>query len=84
MIFAALIDIAFIPLQFLLGFLPDMDIQVSVDVLSKFFGILDIVMFILPVQAVVPIIMLIIAINVFKIIIAVIRTTWKFMPFIGN
>lgn len=81
MITAAIIDLLFIPLNLLCSLFPQMDIDISVDVLSKFFVVLEIVLYLLPTRAIVPIFIIIIGLNMFKVIISLIKSIWELIPF---
>lgn len=57
------------------------DLIASIPIVVSF---LQIVAYVIPWSNILPIILLIIALFIFRIILAFIKTVWKFIPIIGN
>lgn len=82
MIVEGIINLVFIPLNGLLILLPDVSWDVSSTVFTKFFEILRMACYFLPMTTVAIIFGMIIAINTFKIVISLIKTLWQLLPFL--
>lgn len=68
------------PLQGLLSLLPDISWNVENNFLNSVLDIFQVVCYLLPMKTVVAILTIIISINVFKIIISIIKTIWQLIP----
>lgn len=80
MILETIINILFLPLQALLSLLPDISWNVENNFLNSILDIFQVVCYLLPMKTVVAILTIIIAINVFKIVISIIKTIWQLIP----
>ncbi len=80
MILETIINILFLPLQALLSLLPDISWNVENNFLNSVLDIFQVVCYLLPMKTVVAILTIIIAINVFKIVISIIKTIWQLIP----
>lgn len=80
MIIEGIVNILFIPLEALFMMLPDVSWNVESDFFSSILDIFQAVCYLLPMKTVVAILTLIIAINVFKFVIALIKTIWQLIP----
>lgn len=82
MILETLINILFVPLEALLTLLPDISWNVENNFLNGVLDIFQVVCYLLPMKTVIAILTIIIAINVFKFVIALIKTIWQLIPFL--
>ena len=82
MIIESLINFIFIPLNGLLHLLPNISWNVDANVFAKFFEVLRLGCYFLPMGTVMAVFALIIAINTFKIVISLIKTVWQLLPFV--
>ena len=80
MILETIINILFLPLQALLSLLPDISWNIENNFLNSVLDIFQVVCYLLPMKTVVAILTIIIAINVFKIVISIIKTIWQLIP----
>lgn len=80
MILETIINILFVPLEALLSLLPDISWNIENNFLNGILDIFQCVCYILPMRSVVAILTIIIAINVFKFVIALIKTIWQLIP----
>lgn len=80
MIIETLVNAIFIPLNCLLALLPDISWDVAAGVYTKFFEVLRMACYFLPMATVGTVFMLIIAINAFKIGVSIIKTIWQLLP----
>lgn len=80
MVLETIINILFLPLQALLSLLPDISWNVENNFLNSVLDIFQVVCYLLPMKTVVAILTIIIAINVFKIVISIIKTIWQLIP----
>ena len=80
MITQAIFNMFFGMLSVLLGFLPDVEWVVNADMFTKFFEIIKVACYLLPMGTVVKILALIIAINTFKIFVALLRLITQLIP----
>lgn len=80
MVLETIINILFLPLQGLLSLLPDISWNVENNFLNSVLDIFQVVCYLLPMKTVVAILTIIIAINVFKIVISIIKTIWQLIP----
>jgi len=82
MILETIINAIFLPLNGLLAFLPDISWNVNSGVFTKFMEVLRMACYFLPMGTVGAVFALVIAINVFKIVISTIKTIWQLLPFL--
>lgn len=82
MIFETIINFIFIPLNGLLALLPNISWEVGSSVFTKFFEVLRMACYFLPMGTVVSVFSLVVAINSFKIVISIIKTIWQLLPFL--
>ena len=80
MIIEALVNAIFIPLNGLLALLPNISWDVGASVFTKFFEVLRMACYFLPMATVGIVFTLIIAINAFKIGVSIIKTIWQLLP----
>lgn len=80
MVLETIINILFLPLKGLLLLLPDISWNVENNFLNSVLDIFQVVCYLLPMKTVVAILTIIIAINVFKIVISIIKTIWQLIP----
>ena len=66
----------------LLGLLPDISWSIDSGAFSYFLDIVRVVGYLLPAQTVYAIVSLIIAINIFKVVISLIKTVWDLLPLV--
>lgn len=76
------INIIFTIVYGLLGLVPDVTVSVDSSAFTYFLGIIDVGCYLLPMTTVHTILVLIIALGVFKIGIAVIKTIWDLLPLV--
>ena len=81
MILETIINAIFLPLNGLLGLLPNISWDVGASVFTKFFEVVRMACYFLPMGTVGTIFGLVIAINAFKIVISIIKTIWQLLPF---
>lgn len=81
MITESILNVFFGLVNLLLGILPDVSWTVKADMFTKFFEIIRVVCYFLPMGTVVAILLLIVSINVFKIFIALLRAIIELIPF---
>lgn len=81
MIIEAILNVMFNFLSGLFGLLPDISWDVSTSAFEYFLDIVRVVGYLMPIKTVSTIITLIVALTVFRIIIAVIKTVWDLLPF---
>lgn len=81
MITESILNVFFGLVNLLLGFLPDVSWTVKADMFTKFFEIIRVVCYFLPMGTVVIIFGLIVAINIFKIFVALLRAIIELIPF---
>lgn len=81
MIVEAILNVMFNFLGGILGLLPDISWDVSTSAFEYFLDIVRVVGYLMPINTVTTIIKLIIALTIFRIIIAVIKTVWDLLPF---
>lgn len=81
MITEALLNFVFIIAGGLTSLLPSISWSVDSSVFRAFFDILSMVGYLLPIPTVVSILQIVIAIGIFKIVVSLIKTIWKLLPF---
>lgn len=81
MIIENILNAIFIPLNGLLALLPNISWNVDSSVFTKFFEVLRMACYFLPMGTVVGVFTLIIAIQGFRIVVSVIKTIWQLLPF---
>lgn len=67
-------------LEGLLSFLPDISWTVTADLFTKFFDVLRVAGYLLPMPTVFAILKLIVVLTVFRAVVALIRTIWDLIP----
>ena len=82
MITEGIFSIVFTLLSGLLSMLPNVELVVSADMFTKFFEIIQVVCYLFPVDTVITIVGIIIALNVFRIVVSFIKTLWQLIPFL--
>lgn len=65
----------------LLALIPDISWEVNPEVFDSFFSFIHMAGYLLPMQTVIVILGIIFSFNLFKIIIAIIKTIWSVLPF---
>lgn len=81
MILEVILSIVFNVLEGLLALLPDISWNVDNNALSGIFDLIDVILYIFPINTVLTIFALVIIINNFKIVISIIKTIWDLLPF---
>lgn len=81
MITQAILQILFLFGNWIFSFLPEVSWDVNTSAMGYFLDIVRVVGYLLPAATVTLIAQMIIAITVFRIFIAVIRTVWDLIPF---
>lgn len=82
MIVDKLLDIVFGFLTSMLDLLPIMDVSVDLSVLNTFLDILGSCLYFFPWQKVAPILALIILMQVWRIVISIIKVIWEALPLV--
>lgn len=82
MIVEGITDLIFNIVQGMLSMLPDIKWDVDNSVFSIFFDVLEMVCYLLPMPTVLTILSFVIMINMFKIVISIIKTIWDLLPFV--
>ena len=82
MIVEGIADLIFNIVQGMLSMLPDIKWDVDNSVFSIFFDVLEMVCYLLPMPTVLTILSFVIMINMFKIVISIIKTIWDLLPFV--
>lgn len=77
-----LLDIVFNFLESILDKLPVMDISVDLSVINGFLNIVGSVLYFFPWQKVAPILAIILLLQVWRILISIIKTIWSVLPFL--
>lgn len=79
-----IIDAMFLPVYGLLGLLPNVELSIESSMFNNFLEVVRMAGYLLPINTVFLILSLIIALQMLTIMIALIRTIWKFIPLIGG
>lgn len=82
MIVEFLFNIIFGILDFVLDLIPFFDFTIDTSAFATFAGIIKTVSYILPLDTMLVIFTLIMAINNYKIIVAILKTIWQLLPFV--
>ena len=77
-----LLNIVFSLVQWLLGFLPDISFNVESSAFDYFIGIIQVAAYMLPMNTIFAIIGIIVALTLFRIVIAIIKTVWDLLPLV--
>lgn len=77
-----LLDIVFNFLESILDKLPVMNISVDLSVINGFLNIVGSVLYFFPWQKVAPILAIILLLQVWRILISIIKTIWSVLPFL--
>lgn len=80
MILTGIILVFFSFAEFVFRLLPDMNLEVPINVMNTFFDILSGVMYFFPMPQIAPIFGIIMAFQVWRVSIAIIRTIWSVLP----
>lgn len=81
MITESVFNVFFFLVNALLSLLPNVSWTVNADSFTKFFEIIRVVCYFLPMSTVVIILGLVVAINFFKIFVSLVRMVVEFIPF---
>lgn len=81
MITEAIINVFFILVGGISNLFPNVVWNVDSEVFQAFFGILQMVGYLLPMHTVVSILEIVILFNIFKIAVSLIKTIWQLIPF---
>lgn len=76
------LNIVFTLVEWLLSPLPEIDISLNYDATTYFFSIVRSVLYLLPVNTIISIISIIIALGLFRIFIAIVKTIWDLLPLV--
>lgn len=82
MIVEAVFNLLFGVLDRILFFLPDISWTVAADSFTKFFDVLRVAGYFLPMRTVFSILTMIVTLVVFRIVVALIKTVWDLIPFL--
>lgn len=82
MITQSIFNVFFNILHGLLSFLPDVSWSVEASFITKALDIIALVGYLIPMNTVAAILTLIVVINLFKIVVAFIKTLWQLIPFL--
>ena len=82
MITDKMLEIVFNFLNSFLDMLPVMDVDVDFSVLNAFLDILGVCLYFFPWQKVAPILAIIILLQVWRILISIIKVIWQLLPFV--
>ncbi len=82
MIFQCIFNVLFNIVHYLLSFLPDVSWSVEASFFTKFLDIIALVGYLLPMNTIAAILTLVVVINLFKIVVSVIKTLWQLIPFL--
>lgn len=77
-----LLDIVFNFLMSVLDKLPVMNISVDLSVINGFLNIVGSILYFFPWQKVAPILAIILLLQVWRILISIIKTIWSVLPFL--
>lgn len=77
-----LLDIAFNFLMSVLDALPVMDVEIDFSVLNSFLDVIGFSLYFFPWQKVAPILGLIVLLQVWRIVISIIRVIWEVLPLV--
>lgn len=81
MITEAILNVIFVLVGGVSNLIPSLTWDVHSEVFQGFFGILEMVGYLLPMYTVVSILEIVILFNIFKITISFIKTIWQLIPF---
>lgn len=81
MITEAILNVIFIIVGGVSNLIPSLTWDVNSEVFQGFFGILQMVGYLLPMHTVVTILEIVILFNLFKIAISLVKTIWQLIPF---
>ena len=76
------LNIVFTLVEWLLSPLPEMDISLNFGATSYFFGIVRCVLYMLPLDTISTIIGIVVAMGLFRIFIAIVKTIWDLLPLV--
>lgn len=82
MISEFIIDILFSILSGLLSILPDISWSVDVSRFSTFFQIIGVAGYLLPMDTIITLVGLVMAITLFRIVISIVKTIWDLLPIV--
>lgn len=82
MIVEAIFNLLFGVLNRILFFLPDISWTVKADSFTKFFDVIRVAGYLLPMRTVFAILTLVVALTVFRIVVALVKTIWDLIPFL--
>lgn len=82
MITDSLMDIVFGMVESLLNLIPDISIPVNISALKPFLDIIGTVLYFFPWQKVLPIIGIIFLLQVWRLIVTIIKTIWDVLPLV--
>jgi hypothetical protein len=80
MVLEVLLNIVFASLTGLFSALPDISWDIDTGIIGTFLDFIGIVTYLFPMPVITSLIGLIVAINVFKIVISIIKTIWDLLP----
>lgn len=69
-------------LKGLLSLLPDITWVVDNNAISTFLDIVSVVLYLLPINTVFAILTIVVALNIFKIIVSIVKTIWDLLPLV--
>lgn len=84
MIVEALLSLIFIPLNALCSLIPDLNFTINVDVFTKFFEIMRVAGYFLPMRTIGTVFTLVVTLILFKSFVALVKLIKGFIPFMGG
>lgn len=82
MITQALFSIIFGVLTFVMDMIPFFNFSIDMAAMETFADVIKTVSYLLPLRTMLVIFTLIIAINAFKVVVAILKTIWQILPFV--
>lgn len=82
MIIEFIMNVVFSLLGTLFSALPNVAWNVNEGLLGTFFDLLDVALYIFPMGTVVAILTIVVSMQTFKIVIAIVKTIWDLLPFV--
>ena len=82
MVTESLLNIVFGVLSGFFSLFPNIAWDIDLDVASVFFGFVGNICYLLPMKTVILVLGIVVALNIFKITIAFIKTIWELLPLV--
>lgn len=81
MITEAILNILLLPFTLVMELIPDFSWSLEAEMFTIVDEFFRVVCYILPMDTIVSILLLVVALNVFRIFVSLIKTIWQLMPF---